>query len=35
VAACLLGSVERQVFRREGITQTGHVTAERFTGTPS
>ncbi len=25
----------RQVFRREGITQAGHATAERFTGTPS
>jgi sugar transferase EpsL len=25
----------RQIVRREGITQTGHVTAERFTGTSS
>jgi sugar transferase EpsL len=31
----ILAMTARQVFRREGITQTGHVTAERFTGTPS
>jgi sugar transferase EpsL len=31
----ILVMTARQVFRREGITQTGHVTAERFTGTSS
>jgi sugar transferase EpsL len=31
----ILAMTVRQVARREGITQTGHMTAERFTGTSS
>jgi sugar transferase EpsL len=33
--ARILMLTARQVVRREGISQSGHVTAERFTGTPS